>query len=200
MTRTAAGRLTTLNRTAGFDSSIAQSSTLHAKEREILTAIVVQPVEGFPMFVGKLRGDPNHRLGSKRSCVCQRLPEMIMIRAFKLVLNDDIIVGCRVPRENVCRKRPHSNFRVLDLKFESDCLSKPLDIVGMCEPRRKVRRFAGPQQRGSTGRRVPKEDSFMVHQVQRSLVRQYRRWSRTLADSCILSSGPGVQHRAVGLR
>jgi hypothetical protein len=142
-------------------------SELHApefdfdgKEREILTRIRVQPIDGRPMIRVNFLGDPN-------DCFCafdarqigEDLPEMLVIRPTELVFDDDAVIGVVVCMgQNVGSKRAHLVLSGFDSKVQIQCLPEKVDRRWLSQPRREVAVLCRPCCRERNGLEFAERD------------------------------------------
>jgi hypothetical protein len=54
---------------------------------------LIEPVKGLPVFFPQFLGDPHDHIGFMARCVSEQLPEVIMVRLFKLILDYHNTIG-----------------------------------------------------------------------------------------------------------
>ena len=97
------------------------------------------------MFVPEVARQPDCRNGLQACRVSQKLAEMIMIGALKLVFDQNQgILFPRNPADNVGTEGTNRLFHRLDFKTETKCFTEDIEILRLRQPRREPYCFTRP--------------------------------------------------------
>ena len=95
------------------------------------------------MFLSEGRSEPNNRDGLEACCIREQLPQMVVVRALKLVLNQDIGASL-LPTDNVGPERAERLFNRFYLERQPECLAQKIEVVRVRQPRREPLGFSRP--------------------------------------------------------
>jgi hypothetical protein len=104
------------------------------------------------VLLGEACGDPDDGDGLKARRIGQKLPEMIVIGALQLVLDQNPAVGVNVLAENVGTKRANGFFLRFQFEVDAERLAQHGDVLRPREPWGKTGSLADPD--------VAKVDTF----------------------------------------
>lgn len=96
------------------------------------------------MLLSEAVRDPDDRDRLEPGRVCQQLSKVGVVRARKLILDQDPVVGSRVLAEDVRSEWTDVLLGRLEFEFDPDPISEKGEVLWACEPWREVARLGGP--------------------------------------------------------
>jgi len=96
------------------------------------------------MLLGELGGNPDDGDSLKARCVGEKLTQVGMVGALKLVLDQNPVAGLHILAEKISPEGTNIALLSLKLQLKPNCFGQNSEVLRLCEPRRKVRGFADP--------------------------------------------------------
>ena len=100
------------------------------EELEIVSGILVEPVQRRAMFVRELPSNPGDGNGVETGSVGENLSKVGVVGDFKLVLDKDPVIGAFLFANDVGPVRPHPFLLLVEFQLDPQGVAKEVQVIG----------------------------------------------------------------------